>query len=134
MYSEDWIDDVDYKEFWQLIELARQDRTAFIEELKTKDRRSLIRFAWTFEDLASELGGEAFEQFTNPSFSEDVLDGLWEEVVGRGREFYEDVVIHPEKMPQDIDPTDSSHRIRSDAMNVFYERYGVDFPPYGYDY
>ena len=63
-----------------------------------------------------------------------VLDGLWEEVVGRGRDFYESVINNPEKMLADIDAEDPSHWILPEAKNAFYERFGAEIPPYGYDY
>jgi len=134
MYSEEWKKDANPEEFWVLIELAQRSLPAFVEKLKSKDRRGLIRFAWLFEEFVSALGREPYQQYTDPTLSEDALDDLWEEVVGRGRRFYEDVVNHPERMPRDIDHSDPSHRIKYETTNVFYERFGEEIPPYGYDY
>lgn len=134
MNSEEWKKDADPEAFWALIELARKDFEAFLAALKGLDRRGLIRFAWMFEELASGLGAEPYASHTNPEFSEDVLDDLWDEVVGKGRAFYEEVLAHPERMPADVDYSDPSHRMRYEASNVFFERYGEEIPPYSYDY
>ena len=134
MYDEAWKKDANPEEFWSLVDLGRKDKDAFVERLNSLDRRELIRFVWMFEDFASELGNERYSQHTNASFSEDSLDDLWEEVVGRGRAFYEDVIANPEKMPADIDHSDPSHMMRYEAGNVFHERYGEEIPPYSYDY
>jgi hypothetical protein len=133
-YSEAWKKDADPDEFWDLISLARKDFAAFGEKLKGMDRRALIRFAWMFEEHASVLGNEPYSKHTDSTFSEDSLDDLWEEVVGRGRGFYEGVIAHPEKMPAEIDYSDVSHQIRYEASNVFHERYGEEIPPFSYDY
>jgi hypothetical protein len=134
MYSEEWKQDADPEQFWSLVALARTDQPAFVAALEGLDRKALIRFAWTFEELASALGAEPYASHTDPEFSEDVLDDLWEEVVGRGREFYADVLAHPERMPADVDYSDPSHRMRYAASNVFFARHGEEIPPYGYDY
>lgn len=134
MYSETWRKDINMDQFWALVELARTDFPAFVEALRNADRQELIRFAWVFEELASRLGGKRYRKYTNPSFSEDSTDDLWNEVVGRGRAFYEDVIAHPQKMPSDIDYSDPSHKMRYEASNVFFERYGEEIPPFSYDY
>jgi hypothetical protein len=134
MYDEGWKKEANPDEFWSLVELGRKDRDAFVERLKSLDRKALIRFAWMFENYASELGNEPYSEHVDPSFSEDSLDDLWDEVVGRGQAFYEDVIAHPEKMPADVDHSDPSHMMRYEAGNVFHERYGEEIPPYSYDY
>ena len=83
-YSEDWKREVDPDEFWALIELARRDWEAFLAAMEKRDRRGLIRIYWLYEEYASPLGQERFLPYTNPIFSEDSLDDLWEEVWGRG--------------------------------------------------
>lgn len=134
MYSEAWKKDANPNTFWALVELARKDYEAFVAALKNLNRRELIRFAWMFEEFASRLGEEPYQRRINPTFSEDVTDDLWEEVVGKGQAFYEDVLEHPDKMPADVDYSDPSHQMRYEASNVFFERYGEEIPPYSYDY
>jgi hypothetical protein len=122
------------EEFWSLVDLARTDAEAYQERLRGMDRKALIRFAWTFEELSSSLGDERYTRHTDPDLSEDALDDLWQEVVGRGRAFYDDVLAHPEKIPAEADSSDPSHWIRYHASNVFHERFGGEIPPYSYDY
>ncbi len=134
MYNEDWKKDANLSEFWELVAIARSDYKAFVDILGKTDRQGLIRFAWLFEELASRLGQEQYLRYTDPNFSEDVLDDLWEEVVGKGQFFYEEVLVHPERIPPDVDYSDPSHRMRYEVSNVFFERYGTEIPPYSYDY
>jgi len=134
MYSEKWKKDANLDEFWAMIDLARKDYPAFITTLKSMNRRGLIRFSWLFEDLASALGAEPYLQYANPEFSEDALDDLWNEVVCRGRAFYENVINHPDQMPADADNSDPSHKMRYAANRIFRDRYGKELPPYSYDY
>ena len=54
--------------------------------------------------------------------------------MGKGRRFYESVLRDPELMPEDIDYSDVSHRIRRAINDLHYERYGDNIPPYGWDY
>ena len=134
MYSEEWKKDVDTDLFWSIVELARSDNEIFKEKMKTLDRRTLIWFSWYFEELASCFGQEKFMKYTNPDYSEDSLDDLWEEVVGRGKMFYEGVLKKPETIPKTIDRSDSSHLIKYDVSNIFYKRYREEIPPVSYDY
>jgi len=133
-YSEEWRKDADLGEFWRLVALAREDRAAFLQTLREMDRRGLIRFAWLFEELMTQLGREPHASHTPPEFSEDAVEDLWEEVVGRGREFYERVIADPARMPWETDASDPSHRIRYDAGNVYFERYGEEIPPHSHHY
>lgn len=134
IYSEGWRKDADFDAFWALVDLARTDHPAFVAKLRAADRRELIRFEWIFVEMASALGREPYRRFTDPTLSEDARDDLWEAVVGRGRAFYEDVLAHPERMPREVDSDDVSHRMRYEASNVFFERFGEEIPPHSYDY
>ena len=134
MTSETWRNEINLDQFWALVDLARTNFPAFTDRLMNADRRELIRFAWVFEELASFLGEKRFRKYTNPDFSEDSTDDLWEEVVGRGRAFYKDVLTHPQKMPAEIDPSDPSHKMRYQAGKIFFERFGEEIPPFSFDY
>lgn len=134
MYSEDWKKEADAGEFWSLVDLARRDTSAFQTTLERLDRRGLIRFSWMFEEFASRLGDQPFVDRDDPEASEDFLDDLAEEVVGQGRAFYEDVIAHPENMPEEVDYDDASHIIRAAASDTFFHRFGEEIPPYSHDY
>lgn len=134
MYSEKWKQDVNTDLFWSVIESARTNHEDFLKKIKDFDRKTLIWITWYFEELASRLGEEKYMIYADPGFSEDSLDDLWEEVVGKGKAFYETVLENPEKLPASIDYSDSSHTIRYSVSNVFFERYGNEIPPNSYDY
>lgn len=65
--------------------------------------------------------------------SEDAADDLADEVVGKGKAFYDEVRAHPERMPAEADFDDPAHDMRCEASNAFFERFGKEIPPYGDD-
>lgn len=134
MDTEDWKQDANPDEFWAMIDLARRDYPAFVSALGDADRRSLIRFAWWFEHLQGKLRQKPYQDTEDPALSEDWLDDLADEVVGKGKAFYDEVRAHPERMPTEADHDDPSHDMRYEASSVYFKRYGEELPPYGHDY
>ena len=132
MHTEDW--QRDPGEFWALVDLGRRDFAAFVAALGAADRRGRLRFAWWFEYLQGTLRRPPYVDVTDPELSEDALDDLAHEVVGKGRAFYEAVRADPALMPQRTDRGDPAHRMRYEASNVYFARYGEELPPYGEDY
>jgi hypothetical protein len=132
--TEDWKDEGGPDGFWSLVDLARHDYPAFVDRLRAADRRELIRFAWWFEEFASALLESPYVDMAGAERSEDVLEDLAQEVVGRGKAFYDAVCALPESMPTAVDPQDPAHAMRYEASAVFAERFGTTLPPWGHDY
>lgn len=134
MYNEEWKQDANVDEFWTFIDHARTDFKLFVELINKKDRRWLIRFEWLYQEFASSFGQKRYQEFINPTYSEDSQDDLWNEIVGRGQTFYNNVLHHPDKMPQKIDYSDIAHNIKLEIILAYNARFGSDFPAYGYGY
>jgi hypothetical protein len=134
MDTEAWKENADPAEFWAMVDLARRDYAAFIEALKEADRRRLIRFTWWFEYYQSTLRDEPYVDTGDPALSEDRLDDLADEVVGKGKAFYDDVLANPGRMPEEADFDDPAHDMQYDVIQAYAERYGEAPPPYGHDY
>jgi hypothetical protein len=132
--TEDWKQDADPDEFWSMIDLGRRDHAALAAALRDADRRSLLRFAWWFEYFQGTLRQQPYVDTEDPDLSEDELDDLADDVVGKGRMFYDQVREDPAKMPVEADAGDPARRMRYLASNVYFERYGEELPPYGHDY
>jgi Protein of unknown function (DUF4240) len=132
MMNDDW--QRDPGEFWRLVDLGRRDYAAFVAALDAADRRGLIRFAWWFEHYQSTLRQPPYQDTADPDFSEDELDDLADEVVGKGRAFYEAVLADPALMPEEEDRRDAAHKMRYQAARIFRARYGEELPPCGHDY
>lgn len=133
-YSEEWKQDVDVAEFWSTIKLARADFNRFATSVSGHDRKWLIRFCWQYDEFASRFGRERYHRYTNPEFSEDSQDDLWNELVGRGQEVYEKTLHHPEFIPNKIDYNDVSHDIKDTVLNQYHTRFGNEVPAIGYGY
>jgi hypothetical protein len=114
--------------------VARRPLPSFCGALRPPDRRRLIRFTWWFEYFQGTLRDEPYVDTGDPALSEDTLDDLADEVVGKGKAFYDDVLAHPERMPEEADFDDPAHDMRYDAIQAYAERYGEAPPPYGHDY
>lgn len=134
MARDDWKGDGGPEEFWAMVDLARRDFAGFAAALRAADRRGLIRFAWWFEYYQGTLRRAPYVDTQDPDLSEDALDDLADEVVGRGKAFYDDVRAHPERMPVARTRGDPSHKMRVEAGNAYHERHGAELPPYGDDY
>ena len=133
MNGDDRKHDVDPDAFWDLIDLASEDRGAFVAALHSLDRKGLIRFAWTYEERASRLMQTRYQRHMAPGLSEDAQDDVARWVVEQGRDRYERVLTYPAEMPSERESGTPSPRVYYDADNVFEERFGEGLPPYGYD-
>lgn len=89
-------------EFWELIELARDDRDRYRARLRELDEGSLIRWYWTFDRLAGWLRDRPYTDHMDPRLSGDGIDDVAVWVVARGRETYFEVIDHPELVPAKV--------------------------------
>ena len=87
------------EDFWLVIEEAGQDRSKFREILKTMNRGHMIRFFWTYEELANRIRTERYWHHADPDLSEDGVYELANWIVAQGREYYRNILAHPEKIP-----------------------------------
>jgi hypothetical protein len=86
-------------DFWQTIEEAGQDRSKFRELLKTMNRGRINRFYWTYEELANRIRTEPYWQYANPDLSEDGMAELANWIVAQGRNYYQNILEHPDQIP-----------------------------------
>ncbi|MGH8109155.1 MAG: DUF4240 domain-containing protein [Arenimonas sp.] len=111
-------------EFWQIIEEAGQDRAKFREILEKMNRGKMIRFFWTYEELATRIRGERYYQHADPDLSEDGVAELANWVVAQGREYYRHIFEHPEKIPA----KKNDAGFMSDVVVDYEDRYSADLP------
>jgi hypothetical protein len=124
--------DQEVGEFWAWVDLARRDWDAFAAEMRNLDGPILIRFGWTFEELAGDVwaaveeGG--FEHFKSP-VSEDALEDICGWVVAQGRAYYERCICDPTLAVEW--PKGVGIGVKYEAAKAYFERFGEEPPPYG---
>ncbi len=118
--------------FWAWVDLARRDWDAFAAEMRSLEGPLLIRFGWTFEDLASDVWAavekSGFQHFTGP-VSEDALEDICGWVVAQGRAYYERCIRDPTLAVEW--PKGVGIRVKYEAATAYYERFGEEPPAYG---
>ncbi|MBA4398136.1 MAG: hypothetical protein C0394_12245 [Syntrophus sp. (in: bacteria)] len=117
--------------FWALIDLARADWDAFAAELRTLDGRFLIRFGWTFEELAGDvwtaLEESGFAHFKG-SVSEDALEDICGWVVAQGFDVLDRSILDPTLIPEW--PKGVGISVKYEAATAYHERFGEEPPAY----
>ncbi len=111
--------------FWAVIEDARQDPKRFRERLKKMNRGRMIRFYWTYEELANQLRTERFLPHVDPDLSEDGVAELANWVVAQGKEYYRKVLESPALIP----PKKNDPGLLSELVDEYEQRYNADVPP-----
>lgn len=114
-------------EFWELVKLARTDSDRYLETLKGMDREALIHFYWMYENAAGEFKFAPYIEYVSPQLSEDGIDDVAQWVVAQGREYYWDVINHPDKIPERVDNYDPLDVLGA-IVDEFDERYDEPIP------
>jgi hypothetical protein len=109
--------------FWQIIERAKGDRNCLRALLERMSEAEIIGFHDEFREAAAELMDSPYVEHVGPDVSEDTMLDVAEWVVSQGRAFYDEVLLHPEKIPKSVEPN-SPRTFSGVAGNVFVERFG----------
>jgi hypothetical protein len=113
------------EEFWTAIEEAEQEPARFRAILKRMNRGRIVRFYWTYEELANRLRTERYWPHVDPDLSEDGLAELVNWVVAQGKEYYRKILESPELIPR----KKNDAGLLSELVEEYEERYGDDVPP-----
>ncbi len=111
-------------EFWASIEQAHQDPNRFRKMLGTMNRGAMIRFYWTYEELANQLRTERYFPHVHPDLSEDGLAELANWVVAQGKAYYREILDHPEQIP----PKKDDAGLLSEVVEEYEQRFKDDIP------
>lgn len=122
--SEENIPDTVPEEFWAIIEEAQQDPERFRQMLKKMSRVRMIRFYWTYEELANRLRTDRYSPYLQPDLSEDGVAELANWVVAQGKSYYRTVLDHPDRIP----PRKNDVGLLSQVVEEYEQRYNDDIP------
>lgn len=112
------------EEFWRIVENAHGDLALFREILKKMNRGRMVRFYWTYEELANQLRTERYWSYVHPKLSEDGLAELANWAVAQGKEYYEKLLEHPNLIP----PEKNDVGLLSELIEEYEHRYHSDLP------
>jgi Protein of unknown function (DUF4240) len=83
--------------FWQAIAAADGDRDQYLALLKKMNRTELCEFHVLYDRAANELTGPPH---MDADASEDDVGDLANWIVAQGKDYYFDILAHPEKTPR----------------------------------
>ena len=108
-----------HPEFWSTIDAAQRDEKRLRALIEPMSRDELLAFYRDFIREAAEL--------RKPPFDDEESDGNQERswwVVAQGRATYDDILAHPEKMPDDT--SGPGIGFRGMIARVFAEQFGME--------
>jgi hypothetical protein len=112
------------EDFWTIIENARQDPGVFRTMLHDMSRGAIVRFYWTYEELANHIRTERYFPYVHPDLSEDGMAELANWVVAQGKAYYGRILDHPEQIPAKQDDAG----LLSEVVEEYEERFNDDIP------
>lgn len=113
--------------FWALIDLGRRNPDELERTIAAMSESELVQFHWCFEERTAGLKDEEFIVHLGFPRSEDYIDDVAQWIVGRGLRHYEEVMMVPSKiadeLPIDVVPPPWPGIV----VRVYRQRYGIPF-------
>ncbi|MBB3219822.1 hypothetical protein [Pseudoduganella umbonata] len=116
--------DSGHGKFWDMVDLARDDRERFTAGLQHMDGDDLARLCLEYERTVGNLKDEPYVAYMgNPS--EDGADDIAYAIVAAGKAVYDDVEEHPERIPAVIAqlPPPAGFDARGAISKVYRQRF-----------
>ncbi len=114
--------------FWSIVEQARGNRARLDALMQQMSREEIIRFGQEFENASMELLGPPFIRYMSVP-SEDGMRDIAERVISQGKEFYHEVLAHPERIPASMEGVDEFlSSLSGVADDVLWERFREGLP------
>ena len=111
--------------FWELLRQAGGDPDALERILRSMPRETVADYYHEFNRAVANLWDSDVPDYFG-DHSEDTQKEIMEYTVGQGKEFYADVLAHPDRAP--IGEHLDAAAFRGAALVVYWERFGEDIP------
>src|SRR5262245_4529883 len=108
------------KAFWDTIDAAGRDLAALRPLLHRMSREELLSFYHAYRQAAEALTDPEYTDHMGED--EDLIDDISRWVVAQGRDYYRDVLEHPEKTPSSLPRGPNAH-FYPEILEIFYERF-----------
>jgi hypothetical protein len=98
MSRKPWTPDQIPEPFWQAIAAADGDRDQYLALLKQMNRTQLYDFHVFYDRAANYFTSPPY---ADPNASEDDIFDMANWIVAQGKDYYFDILAHPEKTPRE---------------------------------
>src|SRR5262249_33668695 len=111
--------------FWELLRQAGGDPDKLERLLREVPRETVEEYFHEFNRAVANLWDSGVPDYFG-DHSDDTRKEIMEHTVGQGKEFYAEVLAHPERAP--IGEHLNAPAFRGAALVVYWERFGEDIP------
>lgn len=112
--------------FWELVDLGRRKPDACLARLAELDTPDLVDLYWAYKDAADLLREPEYYEYMTGITSEDGIADLASWIVAQGKEYYQRILAHPEKVP--TEEPEPYFDLESAAVEEHIERHGDGIP------
>jgi hypothetical protein len=109
---------------WELLDKASGKQEQFERLLAEQPKEALVEFYNEFIQAASHLRYELSKVLR--SRSDDAQKDIVEYIVAQGKERYTELLAHPERVPEDVDPNDVW--VKGLVIGVYWDRFQDHIP------
>jgi hypothetical protein len=119
-----------WNRFWELIDVGLAKPDELERMIAVLPEPELVQFYWCYRDVAADLTKPEFTAHLEAPRTEDYVDDVAQWIVGRGLDYYEDIMMDPSKIAADLPAKVQPPPWLSIAERVYRQRYGtfVRFP------
>lgn len=122
MARKPWTPDQIPESFWQAIAAADGDRDQYLALLKKMDGTQLCEFYLLYDRAENYFTSPPY---ADPNGSEDDIFDMAGWIVAQGKDYYFDILTHPEKTPRER-PNRRGLGFKSAITQAYYELFGEE--------
>ncbi|CAN0354164.1 unnamed protein product [Phaeothamnion confervicola] len=112
---------------WDVLKEAHGTPEGLRTTLMKLDKEEIAVFYTEFLHASSNLRASSLNSHLVTE-SDDVRKDTYEFIVAQGKDFYDDILNHPERCPQDVDSNDVW--VKGIAIGVYWDRFHEHIPRY----
>jgi hypothetical protein len=109
--------------FWDIIRRADKSKLKLRAILEGFTQAEIYKFQDEFLEARAELTDDTFVTYIDPDESEDGVTDIANWVVSQGKEYFEEVLEDPQKIPSQVE-IDNPEILFGVAEDIYEERFG----------
>jgi hypothetical protein len=115
---------VDSEQFWELIEVGKDDVDKLQKQIEDLPEDDLVYFYGRLEERGGDLLGARFQEHMEEGLSEDSIDDLTAWAVRQGEDYFEDVNADPSELPSEPPKDAGKESYTGRIVKLYRKRYG----------